>query len=345
MIARNSSFTFKGRAVDIKEVGRALGVAYVVEGSVRRIGNRLRITAQLISADSGEHVWAERYDRELKDIFDLQDEIAGTVATTVAGRVKLVAIDRLRRRPTQSLSAYDNYLRSTEPFSKFQTADAEFFLLEAIRLDPNFALAQAMLGMVQTFKYFFDGAEDHLAVALSFSRKALTLDPDLAWAQFAMGHALMFHPGRLHEAGAYLERGLAINPNNSSLRLIWALWLCYMGRLKEAVDAMEQSFRRDPSPVESFWDMRGAILTTAERYEEAIAAFSRMSKVPPWSLVYLAICHEHLAQPEVAKACLAEATGRLNTSIAGFLSVEQHRSPAVIERFTASLKRLGMPER
>jgi adenylate cyclase len=344
VIARNSSFTFKGKAVDVKEVGRTLGVAYVVEGSVRKSGNRVRITSQLISAEAGDHVWAERYDRDLKDIFEVQDEIAGTIASTVAGRVKLAALDRARRRPTENLSAYDYYLRAREGFAVYLHGDAEKFLLEAIRLDPRFALACAMLAMVQTAKFFLDDDFAHLDDALAFARKALTLDGDLAWSHLAMGHTLMFLPSRLTDAGPHLRRALSINPNDTFVRFVNALWTCYMGNLPEAIAEVEQGLRRDPFPLEVFWDVYGIVMTVAGRWEEALAAFNQMSTLPPWSPVYMAICYEALGQPDTAKAWLARASGRSSSSIARFLVGESFRDPAVIERFTGALRRLGMQD-
>ena len=151
VIARNSSFHFKGKAVKVSEIGRDLGVQYVVEGSVRKVGNRVRVTAQLVEAMSGNHLWAERYDRELEDIFEVQDEVAHTVAATVSGRLDDAGAERARRRPTEDLAAYDLFLRAYQHVHRWTRADlaaARPLLEKALDLDPNIARAHAYLGFV-----------------------------------------------------------------------------------------------------------------------------------------------------------------------------------------------------
>ena len=149
VIARNSSFTFKGTAVDIAEVGRKLGVRYVVEGSVRKVGKRVRITAQLIEAATGSHVWAERYDRDLEDIFAVQDEVTRSIAAAVPGHLESDIVKASRRKPTESLGAYDHYLRGMEIVNRWRNDDIPQAMAEfesAVKLDPNFARAHAALG-------------------------------------------------------------------------------------------------------------------------------------------------------------------------------------------------------
>jgi adenylate cyclase len=346
VIARNSSFTFKGKAVNVKEVSQTLGVAYVVEGCVRKAGGRVRITAQLISADSGEHVWAERYDRDLKDVFELQDEVAGTVATTVAGRVGFVARERVRRRPTENLSAYDHVLRAQEFFPSYHTnAQAEPFLREAVRLDPRFALAQAYLAMVMLTRYFDTYDRHHLEEAYALAKTALSLDQGLAWAHAAMGN-IQLNRDKLDEAGTHLQRAATLNPNDTNIRAQHALWLTYEGRTDLALNEIEVALRRDPFAQDWCWDILGIALLVAERYADAIAAYGRMSQPPRWAEVYLAICHEHLGQRDKALACLQRIAGDPHLStVAGCLRGEVFRDPAVIARFAASLRRLGLPER
>ena len=147
VIARNSSFTYKGRAVDVKQVGRELGVRYVLEGSVRRAGGRVRITGQLIDAATGAHLWADRFDGELADVFDLQDRVTASVVGVIAPRLEQAEIERAKRKPTESLDAYDYYLRGMAAFHRFSPADnAEALALfaKAVELDPDYAAAYAM---------------------------------------------------------------------------------------------------------------------------------------------------------------------------------------------------------
>ena len=176
MTASNSSFALQDKNVALQDVAAQLGVEYVVEGSVRK-AEPLRVTAQLIDAETMNHAWAENYDRELADVFELQDEIARRIATTVAGRVKVARTERMHRKPTENLSAYDNYLRALEHLGGYSAlAPAEPFLLKAVEQDPRFALAHAHLSPVNVVKYFFDGDKSHLDDAEAWGRKALELD-------------------------------------------------------------------------------------------------------------------------------------------------------------------------
>lgn len=204
--ARNSSFVFKGHNVDVKDAAAKLGVHYVVEGSVRKAGKRVRITAQLIDAETTKHVWAERYDRDLADVFEVQDEVARTIATIVAGRAKAVGAERAHRRPTDSLSAHENYLRAREHMRGYENAPkAEPFLLRAIEPDPRFALAHALLSPVNVVRFFVEGDPRFLEVALGHARNAIELDRQEAWCHMAMGHPLVFL-NRLDETDPYLDR-------------------------------------------------------------------------------------------------------------------------------------------
>jgi adenylate cyclase len=177
--ARNSSFVFKGQNVDIKQAGEKLGVQFVVEGSVRKAGNRARITAQLIEAATDNHIWAERYDRDLSDIFEVQDELARAVAQAVAGQVILTSMDRLRRRPTEDMTAYDLYLRSLTGLRSYRTTVNEVELLrKAIKLDPDFAAAHAFLATSLVVENFNTSDDTLLESASEHARGALNLDPN-----------------------------------------------------------------------------------------------------------------------------------------------------------------------
>ena len=163
VIARNSSFQFRGKANDLAEVAKKLGVQYVVEGSVRKIGNRIRVSAQLIDASRSAHVWAEHYDRELHDIFAIQDEITQMIAARLARQARTAIASRSRARPTGNMSAYESYLRALQLAAAYDTVNqAEPYLQRAIELDPEFAAAHAMLGFVQSIKYFWSYDPEHL---------------------------------------------------------------------------------------------------------------------------------------------------------------------------------------
>ncbi len=191
--AKTSSFALEGANIGLRDIAQRLGVNYVVEGSVRRVGNRVRVGAQLIDAETMEHAWAEHYDRDLADVFELQDEVAHKIATTIAGRVKLARTDRAHRKPTESMSAYDNYLRALELWGLYESfAPAEPFLLKAVEIDPRFALAHARLGVVNMSQYFFDGDKSRLVKAENYGRQAVALDDSEGLSHTAIALSLIY---------------------------------------------------------------------------------------------------------------------------------------------------------
>ncbi len=347
--SRNSSFVFRGRNVDVKDAAAKLGVHYVVEGSVRKAGGRVRITAQLIDAATANHVWAERYDRDLADIFEIQDEVARTIATIVAGRVASAGAERAQRRPTENLSAYDNYLRARDWMRGYEPGPkAEPFLLRAIELDPRFALAHALLSSVNVIKFFLEANLEAkpglLEIALAHGRKAIALDREEAWCHYAMAHPLMFM-NRLDDAGPHIERAVELNPNDSFILMVRAMWLSYMGRSEDSLREMDAVFRRDPFPLDWYWDVYSGALIAAGHYQRAIDAIKRMVDPPPWADLYLAICHVGLGRLDEARARVAEYHARNPSgTVESFFYAEPYRDPAVIARFRAALIAAGMPD-
>ncbi|MCX7382549.1 MAG: adenylate/guanylate cyclase domain-containing protein, partial [Alphaproteobacteria bacterium] len=231
VIARNSSFTYKGRAVDVKQVGRDLGVRYVLEGSVRKAANRVRITGQLIDAATGAHLWADRFDGPLEDIFELQDRIAESVVASIAPTVEKAELLRARRKPTGSLDAYDCYLRGIAGaawlVSREGNEEASHFFYRAIALDPEFASAYAMATHCLTIRRVSGWRTDaavETAEALRLARLAVELGHDDADVLARAGMCLA-HMSRDLDAGlALTERALALNPN-SAWAANYAGWL------------------------------------------------------------------------------------------------------------------------
>src|SRR5215510_9594883 len=193
VIARNSSFQFRGKLVDVKEVAHKLRVQFVVEGSVRRGGNRIRVNVQLIDVATTAHIWAERYDRDLTDVFEIQDEITRMVVAQVVGHARTATVDHNRSRLTDNLSAYDYFLRARQVFSPHAGAFvAEPFLMKALELDPNLGVAHAMLAHHHCVRFYYDGNWDHLTHALASAGKALDLDPEEPWPNYVQGISLLF---------------------------------------------------------------------------------------------------------------------------------------------------------
>ena len=224
VIARNSSFTYKGRAVDVKQVGRELGVRYVLEGSVRAAANRVRIMGHLIDATTGAHLWADSFEGKLEDIFALQDQVTASVVGAIAPELEKAEIDRARRKPTASLDAYDYFLRGMAEVHKWKReANAEALRLfgKAIELDPDFAAAWGMSARCLSQRKAIGWATDHaadVAEARRLARRAAELGPDDAVALATAGVGLNFVAGDTGDGAALLERALALNPN---LAMAW----------------------------------------------------------------------------------------------------------------------------
>jgi len=348
VIARNSSFQFRGKSNDVAEVAKKLGVKYIVEGSVRKIGNRVRVTAQLIDASSTAHIWGEHYDRELDDIFAIQDEITQMIAARLARQARTAISSRARARPTDNMSAYEFYLRALQLAAVYETAlEAEPFLRQAVRLDPRFAAAHAMLSFVESIKFYWDYKNPgHLHSGLEIARTALGLDPDEAYGHLAAGFAHLYLR-QFRQAEISLDRAVALNPNDPFILSIRAIHLNYTDRPDEALVEIDEAQRRDPYAVGWYEDFRGIILTTAERYREATACYAKMATVPPWSLVRLIVCHAELGEIRQAQDVLARVKAhypglRLDEIVD--TEVDYYADPAVCSRYRAILERVDKEE-
>ena len=345
VIARNSSFRFRGKGNDLAEVARILGVQYVVEGSVRKVGNRVRVTVQLIDAATATHIWAERYDRELDDIFAIQDEITEMITARLARQTRTAIAARSRARPTASMSAYDLYLRALQMNGIYDTMlQAEPFLRQAIALDPGFAAAHAVLGLVESIKAYWDDDNSHLVNGLAMAKTALRLDPEEPYGHLSAGFALQYLR-RFREAKTALVRAVTLNPNDPIIRTVYAIHLNYTGKPDEALAEMEEARRRDPFAVGWFEDYFGVMLATAGRYREAISCYERMASVTPWFLAHLTISYAELGEIQAAKATLE----RFRAVYPG-LSTEQALSaqdcfedPTFFNRYRAIMRHLEAP--
>jgi TolB-like protein len=349
VIARNSSFQFRGKANDLADVARKLGVQYVVEGSVRKAANRIRVRAQLIDVSSTAQIWAERYDRELDDIFAIQDEITQMISARLARQARTAIASRSRARPTGNMSAYENYLRALQLAAEYDTViQAEPYLQKAIELDPEFAGARAMLGFVQSIKFFWSYDPGHLDSGLRMAKAALQINPEEVYGHLASGFALMYMR-RFREAEANLDRAVALNPNDPFILSIRALLLNYTGQVDAALVELDQAQRRDPFAVGWFEDFLGIILTRAGRYREALASYAKMATVERWSLVCLTICHAELGETRQAEAALARLRSSYHQfpgiTLDGILKEETfYEDPAVVDRYRAILRRIDKEE-
>jgi adenylate cyclase len=263
VIARNSSFTFKGKAVDIKQVARDLGVRYVLEGSVRKSGNRIRITGQLIEAASGAHLWADKYDGALEDVFDLQDQVAASVVGAIAPSVTRAEIERAKRKPPSSLDAYDCYLRGLAAhwqYTRDSTDQAVGLYDQSIALDPQFApaysaLAFALIGR-KGWGWSTDPSAD-VSQAIAYAKSALRLGPQdpLVLAQSA--GALIYANGDVELADGLLEEATRLDPNGMSGWLWGGMTKMFLGNHEAAIDYFQRALRLSPLDPRIFYAQGG----------------------------------------------------------------------------------------
>jgi adenylate cyclase len=355
VIARNSSFTYKGRAVDVKQIGRNLGVRYVLEGSVRKAGTRVRITGQLIEAATGAHLWAERYDRDLADIFAVQDEI--TESVTVAIGPALAAAERQRaiRKPPDSLDAWEAYHRGLWHFIKQEPTEnqhAKPFFQRAIDLDPNFAGGYYGLGLAHLWDgwlYLLRPLPECRDLARPLAQRAVALDDADATAHYALYGVFMLS-GDLEGFRTEVERALALDPNHA-----WALaglgaYHAYQGQLPEAMTALNKAMRTSPhDPL--MWANMMWIMVAQYFSGEDEATFQSAERLirfrpdKPVAYRYRAAALGQLGRVEEAKRALQESIGLLPGEYSFFV---QSRPPWIPPRQHArlieGLRKAGLTE-
>jgi adenylate cyclase len=357
VIARNSSFQYKGKAVDIRQVGRELGVRYVLEGSVRRSGERVRITAQLIEATTGTHRWAERYDRDLGDVFAVQDEVARAIVVILAAHVNRAEIDRALLKPPAAWEAYDYYLRGAEAFfmkrrTKASVYDARDLLQQSLAIDPDYARAAAMLSQTHIYAYFEPLDCDYLNAAaldraFALAETAVRLDPRLPQAHAQLGFVLIYK--RRHDAAiAEFERAFALNPNFVDNR--YASALLVSGEPERAIEALEANLHLDPfRPAILSPGIMGLANYMLKRYRDAVPLLQECVSCQPglqMPHLWLASTYAQLGQLEEARAEAAEVL-RINP---GF-TIEQwkrlgssYKNPEDTEHHIEGLRKAGLPE-
>ncbi len=251
VIARNSTFAFKGKSADIRMVAKQLGVRYVLEGSVRKDSNRIRINAQLIDASSGNHVWAQRYDRQLQDIFDLQDEMTETIVAAVEPELASMERERASRKPPEDLNAWECYQRGVRHiyrFNKDDNEEAQKLFRRAVEIDPNFARGYAGLADAQYFAVLYGYSGSHaktLQVAIEAAQRAVNLDNKDAGARFSLGR--IYYMRREHDSAIFeLETATALNPSYADGYYGLGASLMFAGRSSEAIDALQNALRLSP---------------------------------------------------------------------------------------------------
>jgi len=356
VIARNTSFTFKGRAVSAKAIGRELGVRYVLEGSVRRADNRVRINAQLIEADTEYHVWSDRFDRQITDIFALQDEVAQRIVSALAVKLTSTELERFSREQETSPEAYDLMLRGIEQLRLYTSAtnrEARRFFLEATKFDPDYARAWANIAFTYSIEPPFgwtDDPDESVRLAIRYADKATALDDRIVQVHLALSN-IYVRQRRFGEAIAQANRSVQIDPNYADGYAALTLALLNAGRYEEALLPISKALRLDPrGPFFYHW-LEGRCLFQLERYEEAREKFELVAERNPdfvGGLKYLAATYSVLGRIDDAKwigeEILARQPGFTLTKEreAGFTadSVSAERDKTFIE----GLRLAGIPE-
>jgi adenylate cyclase len=353
VIARNSSFTFKGERVEVRQVAEVLGVRYVIEGSMQRSNDKVRITAQLIDALAGNLVWAERYDRAAEDLFAIQDEIVSTVVASVRGYrgpLQRAETERRSQWPTEELSAYDLVLRGIMHKDHFTLADnrtAAGFFRQAIEQDPNYAAAHAWLAWTYVLDVVLAWAEDpevSIEAGYEEANRAIALDPDLDIAHWALG-AIQFIAGKTSEAMASYEKALQFNPNNADIMadIVWPLNA--VGRTEEAIASVERAIRLNPRhPDWYLWNYGGALYFIG-RYEDAVATLNRMPHHNLETRIILAMSYAQLGRMDEAKREIVEVL-KLDPD-ASIRSLDERwnfQDASVRAHYQQGLRRAGLPD-
>lgn len=315
VIARNSSFALRGKSADVREIGRSLNAAYVVEGSVRRAGSRVRITAQLVDASSGAHLWAERYDRGIEDVFDIQDEIAQSIVARVAQRIIEDSEVAARRRPPEDIRAYDLFLqgyRLSDTFTPEAQARVQALFEQALQIDPTFA--RACTGLAYTYMNRATdagvgiprGRDENRITALRLAEKALSLDPNDPRVHATLGYICLTWRD-FDRAEHHMDLARAMNPNDPMIQITWAWVQACLGKPERAMSAAEIAFRLNPHHPNWYNYFLSRILFQLGRYSEVTTLLERCTiDAParhPRDMAWRAAACGHLGRIEEAQRC------------------------------------------
>ena len=355
VIARSSAFTFKGESVDIRDVGRRLGARYVLEGSIQRAGEQLRVTGQLIEAETGTHVWADRLDGVMADVFKLQDRITAAVAGALEPRIRRAEIERATRKPTADLTAYDLYLRAMPGFydrTRSGYDSAKRLLEDAVARDPGFAQARSLLARLWELGVFAGwepDVETGRARAVRLAREALASDSTDPLVLARCGYVLTLVGGVHVEGAALLDQAIAANPNCAEAYIRGAWVSVWNGDFEEAISRAEISERLDPLSLEAMnrLNLRAAASFFSRRFDASIDAAERaLGRAPDYNSArrYLIAALMHSGREEEARAEVKELLRRdPECTLERTRGNNPFRQEWMIEFFLEPLRRAGVP--
>jgi adenylate cyclase len=349
VISRNSTFVYKGKAVNVQNVAREFAVDYVLEGSVRKAGGRVRVTVQLIDAETDRHIWAERYDRDLEDIFAIQDEMTRAIVATLPGRVEAATHDRAKRKPTDNMAAYECVLAAKVLHHRSNRDDnmqAQHLLDRALALDPNYAHAHAwkacVLGQTWVYNWCTDRETTFEQVA-SELEITLALDDNDSDVHRILA-ALNLNRDNHDKAAYHQERALALNPNYDLVVVQQGELLTWLGQPDEGIDWIKKAMRLNPYHPERFWGHLGRACYCAEKYAEAAEAFSRITRPDHTHHAFLAATFAQMGNAVAASAHAAEVLKREPAfRVADHLTTQHYKREADRLRYQTGLLKAGLP--
>ena len=350
VISRNSVFVHKGKPVKVREVAREFAVDYVVEGSVRKAGGRVRVTVQLIDAETDTHIWAERYDRDLKDIFAIQDEVTAAVVATLSGRVEAATHERVARKRTENMAAYECVLAGKilhHRSAREANAEAQRLLDRAIELDPKYAHAHAWKGCVIGQSYVYGWCPDkdlaikqvaqELEIALALDNN----DPDVHRVLAALNLVFDNHD----KATYHQQRALSLNPNNDLIVVQQGELLTWLGRAEDGIEWIHRAMRLNPYHPERYWSHLGRAQYTARAYADAIESLSHIARPDYTHQALLAASSAQLGNKTAATAHAHEVTTlEPGFAINKYLTTLHYKQAADREHYREGLVKAGLPE-
>lgn len=352
VISRNSSFSYKGKSVRLREVSEDLGVQYVLEGSVRKVGLHIRVTAQLVDAASDRHLWAESYDQNLDDIFAVQDEVVGSIIHALGARDG--ALEKSARQYSiktalTNPSAYDCYLQAREHFFRPDDSgfdEAEALYEKAIELDPDFARAYSGLASLHflRFKLFLTASFESIEMkTLDLAVRSVNLDSNDYLGHWVLGR-LYSYQGKQVQSLAEFDRALHINPNDANLLAVYSEHLVYWGRLELALERCQRAIRLNPNCPDWYWRMLGFVYLHLYRYEDALESLQRMTSFNQ-SLRIMAVVYAHMGRLDEARSAAKEHSKVMpGFSIKEWSRTEPYINPDALDHYVFGLRKAGFPE-
>lgn len=347
--SRSASFRYRGVAADMQQIARELNVRFIVEGSVRRMGERIRITIQLIDTETGSHIWAEKFDRNAADIFSVQDQVVQTIVSTLVGRVQASDIERAHRKPPANLAAYECLLRGNAlPWDDPAGAvEATRLFEKAIEIDPGYGFAHSLLAAMRCTQWRDDPGDSNAALdeAHILAKRAVELDENESTCFAILAHVCLLRRS-FDLAVQHARRAVAINPNNQWNTADMGIVLTYVGQADEALAWFKRAKEIDPyfDPI-WHWRAYGHAYMVLHRYEEALAMFNRASARPYRLAALMAGCHARLGDMDRARVSVKECLAKKpDFSTARFMAKESFKNPADAAHQAESLLMAGLPD-